>query len=53
MEEGFLGLSALLASHAAGDENDRFAPAEKRRDATLQIVQGVAVLGEEDELLTR
>ena len=53
MEEGFLGLSTLLASHAAVDENNRFPATEKGRDATLQVVQSVAVLGEEDELLTR
>ena len=51
--EGFLRLHPLLAAHAAMDDDDGLAAAEQRRDAPLQVVERVAVLGEDDELLVR
>ena len=51
--EGFLRLHALLAAHAAVDRHDGLRAAEERRDAALQVVQRVAVLGEDDQLLAR
>ena len=50
--ERFLRLHALLAAHAAVDHDNRVWPPEQRRDA-LEVVQRVAVLGEDDELLVR
>ena len=51
--ERLLRLHPLLAAHAAVDDDDRLRAAEQRRDAALEVVQRVAVLGEEDELLAR
>ena len=49
--EQFLRFHTLLAPHAAVDHHHRrFAP-KQRRDSAFQVVQGVAVLGEENELL--
>jgi len=36
VEEGFLGLPALLSSRAAVDEDDGFPPAEKSRDPAFE-----------------
>ncbi len=49
--EGLLRLHPLLAAHAAVDDDDRFLAAEQRDDPFLQVVQRVAVLGEDDQLL--
>src|SRR5208283_4408591 len=49
--ERLLRLCPLLASHAAVDDHDGFCVAEKATDATLQVVERVAMLGEDDELL--
>ena len=49
--ERFLRLCPFLASHAAVDDNDGVGVAEKATDATLQVVERVAMLGEDDELL--
>src|SRR3989442_12361314 len=51
--EGFLCLHPLLAPHAAVDPDNCFPTAEERGDALHQIVQRVAVLGKDDELLAR
>ena len=49
--ERLLRLQPLLAPHAAVDHDDGLCAAEQRRDAVLEVVQRVAVLGEDDELL--
>ena len=51
--EGFLRGQALLAAHAAVDDDDRILPAEQRRHPLPQVAQRVAVLGEDHELLPR
>ena len=51
--ERLLRLQAILAAHAAVDDDHGLLAAEQRRDPLLQIVQRVAVLGEDDELLVR
>jgi hypothetical protein len=51
--EGLLHLQALFAADAAVDDDHGFLAAEQRGDALLQIVEGVAVLGEDDQLLVR
>ena len=51
--ERLLRLHALLAAHAAVDHDHGLLTAEQRGDAVLKIVQRVAVLGEEDQLLVR
>ena len=51
--ERLLRLHALLAAHAAVDHDHGLLAAEQRGDAVLKIVQRVAVLGEDDELLVR
>ena len=51
--EGLLCLHAILAAHAAVDDDHGLLSAEQRSDAGFKIVQGVAVLGEENELLVR
>jgi len=47
--EALLGLLAVLAAHAAVNRDDRLGLAEERADPLGQVVQGVAVLGEDDE----
>ena len=51
--KGFLYLQALLAANTAVDDDHGLFPSEQRRHALLQIVQRVAVLGKDDELLMR
>ena len=50
VRECFLRLAPLLAAHAAVDDDDRLGPPEQGADPLGQVVQGVAVLGEDDEL---
>ncbi len=42
----------LFAAHPAMDRHDRLRPAEQGADLVDQVVQGVAVLGEDDDLAT-
>ena len=49
--EGPLNPEALLAADAAVDDDHGVAPAQKPGDAALQIIEGVAMLGEDDQLL--
>ncbi len=49
--ERLLRLQPLLAAHAAVDDDHGLWPAEQRGDALLEVVQRVAVLGEDDQLL--
>ena len=51
--EGFLNLQALLAADAAVDDDDGVRAAEEAGDAVVQIIERVAVLGEDDQLLMR
>ena len=43
-------LAALAAAHAAVDRLDRLGPAEQRADPAREVVERVAVLGEDDQL---
>jgi hypothetical protein len=49
--ERFLHLHTLLATHAAMDHHDGVFTSKHRGDAGLKIIQGVAVLSEENKLL--
>ena len=49
--ERLLRLHALFAAHAAMDHDHGLGAAQQRGDAVLQIVERVAVLGEEHQLL--
>jgi hypothetical protein len=51
--EGLLRLHAFLAAHAAVDGDDRLSAAEHRADSGLQVIQCVAMLGENYQLLMR
>ena len=51
--EGLLRLQALFAAHAAVDDDHGLLAAKQRGDALFKIVERVAVLGEDDELLVR
>ncbi len=51
--ERFLRLHPLLAAHSAVNDDHGLLAAEQRGDAGLQVVQGVPMLGEDDELLVR
>ena len=51
VQEASLCLAPLLTTHAAVDEHDRLRATQERTDLTLQIAKGVAVLGEENQLL--
>ena len=51
MFEGFLYLQALFAADAAVDDDHGLFAAEQCGNALLQIVERVAVLGEDDNLL--
>ena len=53
MQEGLLGLATVLPAHAAVDDHHRVRPAEEGADTTLQVGEGVPVLGEQDQLLAR
>ena len=48
--EGFLGFGSLLTAHPAVNRDERFGSAEERAEPLAQIVQRVAVLGEDDHL---
>ena len=43
-------LPAVGAAHAAVDRLDRLGPAEQRSDPAREVVERVAVLGEDDQL---
>ena len=49
--EGFLGPHAILPTHTAMDDDDGLRPPEQRPNPALEVVQRVAVLSEDDELL--
>jgi len=49
--EAFLRLAALFAAHATVDQHHRLRPTEQRADLAFEVVERVAVLGEEHELL--
>ena len=49
--ECLLGLQALLAAHAAVDDNDRLLAPEQCAHTRVEIAQGITVLGEDDQLL--
>jgi hypothetical protein len=51
--EGFLHLQALFAADAAVDDDHGLLAAEQRGDALFEVVERVAVLGEDDQLLVR
>ena len=52
MEEALLGLAAVLATQATVDDGDGVAATEQLvGDVVVEVVQGVAVLGEDDDLL--
>ena len=52
VEEALLGLAAVLATQATVDDGDGVAAAEQLvGDVVVEVVQGVAVLGEDDDLL--
>ena len=51
--EGFLGGVAILTAHAAVDHGDGLLPTHQAGDPALQIVQGVPVFGEDNQLLLR
>src|ERR1700733_922734 len=53
MSEGFLHLQSLLASDASMDDDHGFLATEKRRDALFEIIQRIAMLGKDDQLLVR
>jgi hypothetical protein len=48
--EGALSSPALVARQAAVDRDDRLGTAEERADPLDEVVEGVAVFGEDDEL---
>ena len=50
LDERFLDLAPLLARHAAVDRDDRVLAAQQRAQLADQVVQGVAVLAEDDQL---
>ena len=50
LRERLLDLAALLAADAAVDRDDRLGPAEQRAELVDEVVEGVAVLGEDDQL---
>src|ERR1700733_10742911 len=49
--EGFLRPQAILAAHATVDDDHGLLTPKQRADPALQVIQRVAVLGEDDELL--
>ena len=51
VEERLLGLAAILPPHAPVNGDDARGPAEQRCDTPLEVVEGVPVLGEKDQLL--
>ncbi len=53
MPEGFLHLQPLLTPHTAMNGDDGLTAAQQRADALGEVVQGVAMLGEEHEFLAR
>ena len=53
VQEGFLGLAAVLAAHAAVNDDDGVGPAQQSPDASFEVGESVPVLGEQDQLLVR
>jgi hypothetical protein len=51
--ERLLHLEALFTADATVDDDDRLLAAEQRADALFEIVECVAMLGEDDQLLVR
>jgi hypothetical protein len=49
--ERLLCLHPLLAPHPAMDEDDGLLTAQKGSDAAFQVIQGIAVLGEQNQFL--
>jgi len=49
--EGFFGGAALLATQAAVDGDDGLFASEATGDAGMQIVEGIAMFGEDDQFL--
>ncbi len=48
MPEGFLRLHAVLAAHSAVDGHDGFLVAQESGDAGREIIERVAMLGEDN-----
>ena len=48
--EGFLGLAAFLAADAAVNDDDGFRSPDERPNPLGEVIQRVAMLGEDDEL---
>ena len=53
VQERLLRLAAFFTTHAAVNQDDSLRAAEERADAPLEVVEGVPVLGEENQLLAR
>ena len=51
--ERLLGLEPICPAHAAVDHHQRFPAAQQAGDAFLKIAEGVAMLGEDNQLLPR
>ena len=51
VQEAGLGLAPFFPAHAAVDHGDRLRPAEQGADLALQVIERVAVFGEEHQLL--
>ena len=49
--EGFLNFQAFFAADTAVDDDDGFLATEQGSDALFQVIQRVAVLGEDHKLL--
>jgi hypothetical protein len=50
--ERLLGVHAFFATHAAVNDNHRLRATQQRGDTRFEVAQGVAVLSENNELLT-
>src|SRR6266571_8976873 len=53
VQKALLRLAPFLTAQAAMDEHDSLWAAKQRANLALQVVEGVAVLGEHDKLLAR
>jgi len=51
--EGLLDLETRLPTDTAVDDDDGVAAAQKFGDAVCQVIEGIAVFGEDDQLLVR
>src|ERR1700730_18117759 len=51
MAEGFLCLHPILAAHATMDHDNGLSATEEGRDLAMQVVERVAMLGEQNQLL--